>query len=230
MSSFRTKNYSSLSKITKLVIYVLIVEVVVELIVITSDYSEIRLMNSVLNNELEYSEKLSQIEINDYRVSIIGTIEFPLLILSSILFFYWFYRAYRNLESLGALGLTFNPKWVVGYFFIPFLCLWKPYEALKEIWKVSDPYNTSEDYMWRSAKVSRVLAFWWITFVLSNMTGTLLLTGAFRTETLEDWIRLDMYDIAASIAIMISDAILIYIMKKISSRQEMKNSNLSLIA
>lgn len=230
MSSFRTKNYSSLSKITKLVIYVLIVEVVVELIVITSDYSEIRLMNSVLNNELEYSEKLSQIEINDYRVSIISTIEFPLLILSSILFFYWFYRAYRNLESLGALGLTFNPKWVVGYFFIPFLCLWKPYEALKEIWKVSDPYNTSEDYMWRSAKVSRVLAFWWITFVLSNMTGTLLLTGAFRTETLEDWIRLDMYDIAASIAIMISDAILIYIMKKISSRQEMKNSNLSLIA
>jgi hypothetical protein len=230
MSSFRMKNYSSLSKITKLVICVLIIEVVVELIVITSDYSEIRLMNSVLNNDLEYSEKLSQIEINDYRVSIISTIELPLLILSSILFFYWFYRAYRNLESLGALGLTFNPKWVVGYFFIPFLCLWKPYEALKEIWKVSDPYNTSEGYMWRSAKVSPVLAFWWITFVLSNMTGTLLLTGSFRTETLEDWIRLDMYDIAASIVIIISDAILIYIIKKISSRQEMKNSNLSLIA
>jgi hypothetical protein len=208
----------------------LIVEIVVELIVITSDYSEIRLMNSVLNNELEYSEKLSQIEINDYRVSILSSIEFPLLILSSVLFFYWFYRAYRNLESLGALGLTFNPKWVVGYFFIPFLCLWKPYEALKEIWKVSDPYNRSEGYMWRSAKVSPVLAFWWIMFVLSNMTGTLLLTGSFRTETLEDWIRLDMYDIAASIAIIISDAILIYIVKKMSSRQEMKNSNLSLMA
>jgi hypothetical protein len=208
---------------------VLIVEVVVELIVITSDYSEIRLMNSVLNNELEYSEKLSQIEINDYRVSIISTIEFPLLILSSILFFYWFYRAYRNLESFGAVGLTFNPKWVVGYFFIPFLCLWKPYEALKEIWKISDPYNTSEGCMWRSAKVSPALTFWWLTFVLSNITGTLLLTGSFRTETLEDWIRLDMYDIVASIVIIISDAILIYIIKKISSKQEMKNSNLSLI-
>ena len=230
MSSFRIKNYSSLSKITKLVICVLIVEVVVELIVITSDYSEIRLMNSVLNNELEYSEKLSQIEVNDYRVSIISTIEFPILILSSILFFYWFYKAYRNLESLGALGLTFNPKWVVAYFFIPFLCLWKPYEALKEIWKVSDPYNTSEGYMWRSVKVSPVLALWWITFVLSNMTGTLLLTGSFRTETLEEWMRLDMQDIAASIVIIISDVILIYIIKKISSRQEMKNSNLSLIA
>jgi len=230
MSGFRMKNYSSLSKTTKLVICVLIVEVIVELIVITSDYSEIQLMNSVLNNELEYSEKLSQIEINDYRVSIVSSIEFPLLILSSILFFYWFYRAYRNLKSLGALGLTFNPKWVVGYFFIPFLCLWKPYEALKEIWKVSDPYNTSEGYMWQSAKVSPVLAFWWITFILSNMTGTLLLTGSFRTETLDDWIRLDMYDIAASIVIIISDAILIYIIKKINSRQEMKNSNLSLIA
>jgi hypothetical protein len=39
-----------------------------------------------------------------------------------------------------------------------------------------------------------------------------------------------MYDIAASIAIIISDAILIYIVKKMSSRQEMKNSNLSLMA
>jgi len=230
MPSFRMKNFSSLSKITRLVICILIVEVVVELIVITSDYSEIRLMNSVLNNELEYSEKLSQIETNDYRVSIISTIQFPVLILSSILFFYWFYRAYRNLESLGALGLKFNPKWVIGYFFIPFLCLWKPYEAVKEIWKVSDPYNVSEGYMWRSAKVSPILAFWWVTFVLSNMAGTLLLTGSLRTETLDDWIRLDMYDIAASIAIVISDAILIYIIKKISSRQEMKNSNLSLIA
>lgn len=61
MSSFRMKNYSSLSKTTKLVICVLMIEVVVELIVIISDYSEIRLMNSVLNNDLEYSEKLSQV-------------------------------------------------------------------------------------------------------------------------------------------------------------------------
>jgi hypothetical protein len=230
MSSFRKKNYSSLSKFTKLVICVLIVEVVVELIVITSDYSEIGLMNSVLNNELEYSEKLSQIEMNDYRVSIISTIEFPILILSSVLFFYWFYRAYRNLESFRAVGLAFNPKWVVGYFFIPFLCLWKPYEALKEIWKVSDPYHTTEGYLWRTVKVSPILAFWWITFVLSNIIGTLLLTGSFSTETLEDWIKLDMKDIAASIAIIISDVVLIYIISKISSRQEMKNSNLSLIA
>ncbi len=230
MSSVRMKNYSSLSKITKLVICVIIVEVVVEIIVIASNYSEIGLMNSVLKNELEYSEKLSQIEINDVTVSIISTIEFPILILSSVSFFYWFYRAYRNLESFRAIGLTFNPKWVVGYFFIPFLCLWKPYEALKEIWKVSDPYHTAEGRMWRSAKVSPILAFWWITFVLSNITGTLLLTGSFRTETREDWIKLDMQDIAASIVIIISDAVLIHIIKKINSRQEMKNDNLSLFA
>jgi hypothetical protein len=202
----------------------------VELIVISSDYSEISLINSVLNKELEHSEELSHIEMNDTRVSIISTIEFPLLILSSILFFYWFYRAYRNLGSLGALGLTFNPKWVVAYFFIPVLCLWKPYEALKEIWKVSDPYYSTEGYLWRTVKVSPILAFWWITFVISNMMGTLLLTGAFSTETLEDWIRLDMQDIAASIVIIISDVVLIYIIRKISSRQEMKSRNLSLIA
>lgn len=228
MSSIRIKKYSSLAKITKLVIYVLVVEILVELIVITSDYSEISLINSVLNNELEYSEKLSQIEINDNRVSIISAIEFPILILSSALFFYWFYRAYRNLAHLGALGLTFNPKWVVAYFFIPVLCLWKPYEALKEIWKVSEPYRPSEGHSWRSVKVSGILIFWWITFVLSNIMGTFFLTGSLNAESIEDWIKLDMQDIALSIAIIISDTLLIYIIIKINSRQEMKNSNLAL--
>lgn len=229
MSSIKIKKYSSLANITKLVIFVIIIEILVELIVISSDYSEISLINSVLNKELELSEELSQIEMNDTRVSIISTIEFPLLILSSILFFYWFYRAYRNLGSLGALGLTFNPKWVVAYFFIPVLCLWKPYVALKEIWKVSDSTHPSEGYSWRSAKVSGILIFWWITFVLSNMMGTFFLTESLNAESLEDWIKLDMQDIALSIAIIISDTLLMYIIIKINSRQEMKNSNLAVL-
>ena len=207
----------------------MVVEILVELIVITSDFSEISLINSVLNNELEYSGELNQIEMNDTIVSIISTVEFPILILCSALFFYWFYRAYRNLEHLGARGLQFNPKWVVAYFFIPVLCLWKPYEALKEIWKVSDSSHPSEGYSWRSVKVSRILIFWWITFVLSNMMGTFFLTGSLNAESMEDLIKLDMQDIALSIAIIISDILLIYIMMKINSRQEMKNSNLAVL-
>jgi len=229
MSSVRISNYSSLSKITKWVVCILLIEILVELIVLTSDYSEIRLINSVLKNELEYSEMLSQIELNDVRVSIIGTVQFPILVLSSALFFYWFYRAYRNLSSLGAIGLTFNPKWVVAYFFIPILYLWKPYGALEEIWKVSDPYGSKDGYSWRSVKVPRVLIIWWVTFVLSNIMGTFLLTESLRAESLEDWIKIDMQDIATSIVIIISDVLLVYIIKKINSRQEMKNSNLALL-
>ena len=230
MSSIRIKKYSSLAKITKLVIFVIVVEILVELIVIMSDYSEISLINSVLNNELEYSEELSQIELNDTRVSIISAVEFPILILTSALFLCWFYRAYRNLAHLGALGLEFNAKWVVAYFFIPILCLWKPYEALKEIWKVSDPSSPSEGYSWRSVKVSGILIFWWITFVLSNIMGTFFLTGSLNAESMEDWIKFDIQDIALSIAIIITDTLQIYIIMKINSRQEMKNSNLGVLA
>jgi len=229
MSSVRISNYSSLSKITKLVVCILLIEILVELIVLTSDYSEIRLVNSVLKKELEYSDMLSQIEINDVRVSIIGTVQFPILVLSSVLFFYWFYRAYRNLSSLGAIGLTFSPKWLVAYFFIPVVCLWKPYEALKEIWKVGDPNRLSEGYSWRSVIVPHILLIWWVTFVISNIMGTFLLTGSLRAELIEDWIKLDIQDIAASIVIIISDALLIYIIRKINSRQETKNSNLALL-
>ena len=108
---------------------IFVIEIMVSLIVLVSDTYEIRLLESIMNYDYDYYTALNLAEINDTWQSIIIIIGFSVTIFSSIVFYYWFYRAYRNLPALGGRGLEFTPKWVIAYFFIPILALWKPLRA-----------------------------------------------------------------------------------------------------
>ncbi len=76
-------------------------------------------------------------ESNDKRQQIIGLFQYSIDIATIILFAMWIYRANFNARQLGAKNMKFTPGWSVGYYFIPFLNLWRPYQAMKEIWKAS---------------------------------------------------------------------------------------------
>ncbi len=52
----------------------------------------------------------------------------------AVAFFIWVHRANTNVRGFG-VRLRFSPGWAVGCFFVPFLNLFMPYQAIKEIWK-----------------------------------------------------------------------------------------------
>jgi hypothetical protein len=62
-----------------------------------------------------------------------------LLLAAGICFFTWVYRMDKNLRAFGAEELQFRPSWVIGWFFVPIMNLYRPYQALSEIWQASDP-------------------------------------------------------------------------------------------
>jgi hypothetical protein len=213
-------NYASLNRVTKWLVMTLAIYILVSLITLVSDAYQIRLLTSIMNYEYDYSTAISLAGINDLWQTIIAGIGLAVTILSTVIFLYWFYRAYRNLPSLGAKVLKFNPKWVIAYFFIPILALWKPFKALEEIWIVSTNAYTSS-----SARSSYVLLIWWILFIVSNLMGFLLGRSITSATTLEGIINWSNQDIALQILIMISNALFIYIAKEICGRQEIKNQN-----
>jgi hypothetical protein len=44
------------------------------------------------------------------------------------------------------------------------MCLWKPYQAMKEIWKVSaNPAN------WQNSPRGAILPWWWFCFIASGI-------------------------------------------------------------
>jgi hypothetical protein len=88
-------------------------------------------------------------------------------VVTAVLVLRTIYRADANLHARNVAGLEFTPGWCVGWFFIPIAMLWKPYQAVKEIWTASaDPFQFSLDRPWQ-------IPVWWVLFLASNVTGTM---------------------------------------------------------
>jgi hypothetical protein len=93
-------------------------------------------------------------------------------IATGVIYSLWVYRANKNLRALGHTYTEFTPGWAVGYFFVPFVNLVKPYQVVNEIWTKSDSAESSSG--------SAMIGFWWVCFLLlgfANWIGTTLISA-----------------------------------------------------
>jgi hypothetical protein len=90
-----------------------------------------------------------------------------------VVFLVWMHNAALNVRAFGQAGLAFTPGWCVGWWFIPFASMWKPYQALKEIWRASDPESLEAESRdaWRLRDVPRTFPSWWGTYLASGVVG-----------------------------------------------------------
>ena len=75
----------------------------------------------------------------------------------------WQYRAQANVIALGAAGARFSPGWAVGWWFIPFANLVKPYQSVQELWKGSAPDH--DGYGWSQKPGWPLIGFWWAAWL-----------------------------------------------------------------
>jgi hypothetical protein len=93
-----------------------------------------------------------------------------------ISFLVWFSRSYRNLRALGAEGLEYSPGVAIGWWFVPVVNCWKPFQVAVEIWRASDPAAAKNDFASRAGMPTpALLAIWWMgwltALVLDNLVG-----------------------------------------------------------
>jgi hypothetical protein len=114
------------------------------------------------------SQSFSHVEAqaNDTRQKTIGAVHLVIFIVTGIAFLMWIYRVNANCHAFGARGMEFSSGWSVGYYFIPILNLYKPYRAMKEIWRVS-----SNPRGWQNEPANSLLSWWWALWIISNMLG-----------------------------------------------------------
>src|SRR4029077_16520575 len=106
----------------------------------------------------------SEEDLNPFEilVDLTGLGRFIVSIVAVVAFCMWFYRAYKNLKGWRIPGLKYSPGWAVGYFFIPILNLFRPYQIAQEIWKASDPQVPLEaGFRWHDNKGSSLVGTWW---------------------------------------------------------------------
>ncbi len=90
--------------------------------------------------------------------------QLAVFIVTAVNFLRWVHRAHVNARGLGATNLTITPGWAVGWFFVPIMNLWKPFNAMKELWQASQNPDA-----WESETPSNLLTAWWTMWLLSNV-------------------------------------------------------------
>lgn len=167
---FYTKDLTSLTKFLKTMLWILLCLYIISII---SDIMQLNLLNSD-----PYSEEKAAA--NDTRQSIIGVSILVVYIITGITFLRWIYRANLNCHGFGASGMKFSPGWSIGYYFIPVLNLFRPYQAMKEIWKVS---SNPED--WQNFPNSPLIRLWWMLWIISGYLGWCQIRFSFKVNTVE---------------------------------------------
>lgn len=168
--SYAFRDLSGLTKFLKLLLGIGIAVSVTSLL---SSAMQLELLNRPSFTEAEATT-------NDLREMIIGWGDLALAVLTAIVFGRWIVQANKNVRALGAAGLRVTPGWAVGYLFVPIVSLWKPYQAMSDLWRASrDPAA------WTSVPRGSILPIWWGLWVASNVIGQVAFRATMAAEGLE---------------------------------------------
>lgn len=95
----------------------------------------------------------------------------------AVLVVMWWYRAYRTIEAVPALGRSWSPGWAIGGWFIPLASLIIPKLVLNEIDRVSSAAEDGDPAEWKSRPLLGLANWWWALWVVGSTVagmGTLL--------------------------------------------------------
>lgn len=181
------KGFKNATKLTKLVKFFLYLQMLLALIAMTANYIDYQQLSNYKDKIDTFIEKSALESEPNNQTQRIAILFFPVtFIVSGILILKWIYRANYNAHQLGAKEMRFTPGGSIGWYFMPILSLWKPYQAMKEIWKAS---HVPDDL--HRAKVSLILPLWWSLFLVSNGLGA--------TKAVDELIHLNVLSQASDI-------------------------------
>jgi hypothetical protein len=209
-----TRTYRPLFGLATAVTVALAFSVLIEAVVIPHALTTISVMNQVEAGEHVTRQVITDI---DGRTALLAIAQMIALLGGAIAFCMLTHRASCNAESYGQLIMRYTPGWAVGWYFIPIASLWKPYDAMKQIWQASDPTGDPHP---GAIDVPVLLPAWWWAFVVHILAGQV----SFRlTKAVHDpggLIAACYADIVAAIATIIAAVLAILVVRSLAARQD----------
>ncbi len=136
-----------------------------------------------------------------------------------VVFCKWAYRANRNARALGVEDMKHSPGWTVGWWFIPIANLFKPYMAITEIARASDPDAAARD--WHDLPLPSIFGWWWAAWLVMNFTDQIELQMATSDRdavvTASVWVAAATWPLTA-----VATWLVIKVIREIESRQHAK--------
>ena len=211
----RQRRYESAWPRAKRVIIVLWIGIIAQLIMIWPGIDTI-LQYQQISAGQEITEDFRPVDI----FTLVGSLSFVVAYVLGVIFWMmWVHRTYRNLPALGAEGLNYSAGWAVGYYFIPILNLFRPFQVMRETWRASDPQHRG-GLSWQLIAAPAVLGIWWAMHLISNVLNQISFRISLRSEDVEVLLPLAWLDLGLlgfDIALMLVE---IWIVRRLTDLQQ----------
>ena len=103
----------------------------------------------------------------DAHAMLVDAVAFWLLVATAVVFLVWLHRATSNARRLAGDSFAFSPGWAVGYWFIPIINLYRPYQVVRDV------YRTSRDHANPQAgDGAPIVGWWWGLWIASSFVIT----------------------------------------------------------
>jgi hypothetical protein len=204
-------------RLTQWTRWLLIAVAVTDVILGASEFAQYQLLTRMRDGGFASdAEMMSAAEANDMRHSFIGIVAILAYVSTVVVFSMWVYRASSNVHALGSPGLRFTPGWAVGWYFVPIANLWKPYQAMKEIWRASkNPSN------WQAETTSKGLGWWWFWWIITGIAGNISWRLTLRGDSLDAMISAGLFNIVALALELVCVFLAVRVVKTIGGYQAM---------
>jgi hypothetical protein len=147
------------------------------------------------------------------------------LILTYIAGALWIYRAACNIRAGGARGFENTPGWAVGWYFVPIASLFKPFEAMVEIWN-----GSLLPERWKTQPTPGLLRWWWGLWLVTNVLGWVVSAIAKAASTLPSLIFETQSRIVDSALDIASTVVFLVIVLRVTRLQTERSTRASELA
>jgi RNAse (barnase) inhibitor barstar len=196
----------------KWVIVLLAACVLADVTALAAGWMQLNLLGRVAAGE-EISD--AEAEGNDSLYGTVGYTQLSLFIATATVWLLWLYWAYYNVTRGGKRLARFTPGWAVGWWFIPFMNLWRPYQI------VTDLSLRSQDPELNPPEGSKdgLVAAWWGSWLLAGITGRLASRFARGADDIESLISLTRWTMLADVLTAAAGLLAIAVVRRITRAQ-----------
>jgi hypothetical protein len=154
----------------------------------------------------------SEAEASDRLVGVSAILWLLAFIATGIVWLIWQHHAHANARAITDGGTSISPGWAVGWWFIPFANLGKPFVAVRELWRASAGGDRWQEQRWA------VLGWWWAAWLAFNLVDVFTVTR--DDATIESLQTADRTRLASTVFGIAAACLAIVVVRSIGTRQD----------
>lgn len=139
-----------------------------------------------------------------------------------ITFLMWLHRSSRCVEESGVGPMRFSPGWAVGWWFVPIMSLFRPYQVVAELWRATGDQIAYRD--WTRDGVSALLGWWWGLYIVMGLVACL--AGGLdpvNAPTLEEAASYEWFWIVGDLVTVVAAILAIAVVRGLTARIEARS-------